>query len=131
MARVAFIGGPRTGKTTAALKLKAALTRHTDDLIGQLGWSESSQEVSTWFDEPGDDVVIEGVAVVRALRKWLLANPEGKPVDTIIHMGEPKVILSPGQAAMHLGHATIWGQVEPELRRRGVTILNHDEGTTD
>ena len=80
MTRVVIAGGPRTGKTTHANKLGAesgARVRHTDDLIGRLEWSAASQEVSQWFDEPGPWIV-EGVAVPRAVRKWLAAHPSKK-----------------------------------------------------
>lgn len=121
MTRIAIAGGPRTGKTTAASTLPGAAL-HTDDVM-RLGWSAASQEVSTWFDRPGD-VVVEGVAVPRALRKWLKRNPVGMPVETVVLLAYPYETLTPGQSRMTKGHATVWSEIEPQLRARGVEILN-------
>lgn len=124
MTRLVIVGGPRTGKTTLAAELVGTrgLTRvrHTDDLI-ELGWSEASQRIADeWLTEPGP-WIIEGVAAVRGLRKWLRANP-GRPCDRVVHLLTPKVFLTSGQAGMTKGHAKIWREVEPELRARGVEI---------
>jgi len=123
--RYALVGGPRTGKTSLS-RWVAAITGapevlHTDDLVGVLDWSDASAEAATWFDQEGP-LVVEGVAVVRALRKWLAAHPEGKPVDLVIHMLEPKVARNKGQEAMAKGVETVFRQIEPELRARGVRI---------
>lgn len=124
--QVLITGGPRTGKTTLADRLGAKLgipVRHTDDLVGQLSWSEASEEVAwSWLADPLP-FIIEGVSIPRALRKWLAANPEGKPADKIIYLSVPRAELSAGQAAMAKGVATVWREVAPELVRRGVEIV--------
>lgn len=124
--RILITGGPRTGKTTMAGKLGAELdipVRHTDDLVGQLSWSEASEEIAkVWLADPRP-VIIEGVALPRALRKWLAAHPEGKPADKIIYLSVPHVRLTDGQVAMTKGVATVWREVVPELLRRGVEIV--------
>jgi adenylate kinase family enzyme len=116
--RIAIAGGPRCGKTTLAAKLGDA--RHTDDVMS-LGWSEASAEVAAWFDAAGP-WIIEGVAVPRALRKWLASHPEGKPVDVVYWLGEPFVDLTKGQSAMDKGCSKVWREIEEELRSRGVAI---------
>jgi hypothetical protein len=118
--RILIAGGPRVGKSTlsefsaAKLGVKA---QHTDDTI-ELGWSEASLAVSKWFDKPGP-WVIEGVAIPRALRKWLAAN-EGKPCDLIFWSNLNKVERTPGQSSMAKGVDTVWTGILPELRTRGV-----------
>jgi dephospho-CoA kinase len=119
--RIIIVGSPRCGKTTMAEMLGMDLCvepRCTDSLIGE-GWSEASAQVATWFDEPGPWIV-EGVATARALRKWLKANP-GAPADLILLMIEPVVEQTPGQAAMGKGVLTVWNDVVPTLRARGLT----------
>lgn len=118
--RVCIIGGPRTGKTTLASTMESVL--HTDDLIGQFDWSGVSEHVATdWIARAGP-WVIEGVAVVRALRKWLAANATGKPCERIIVLTQPLVELSKGQAAMAKGHEKVWQEVRPMLEARGVMV---------
>jgi hypothetical protein len=129
--RICIAGGPRTGKTTLALDLyertridpdhdRVGVLRHTDDLI-DLGWSEASAAAAEWFREPGPWIV-EGVAVPRALRKWLAAN-EGKPCDVVYWLEEPHEELSPGQVAMAKGCATVFDEIRAELEARGVHIV--------
>jgi len=123
-ARVVLAGGPRTGKTTAADAIAARrglVARHTDDLIGRFKWSEDSAEVARWFDVEGP-WVIEGVAAVRALRKWLEARPAGRPCDRVLWMHRAKVARTAGQETMAKGAATVWSGVVRELRARGVLV---------
>jgi hypothetical protein len=118
--RTCIIGGPRTGKTTLSGTMSHVL--HTDDLIGQFDWSGASKHVATdWFARPGP-WVIEGVAVVRALRKWLAANADGVPCERVIVLTTPHVELSKGQASMAKGHEKVWQEVQPLLLARGVTV---------
>ncbi len=118
-----IIGGPNTGKTTLAKAMAGqpgVAARHTDDLI-PMGWSESSEAAAAWIDEPGDGV-IEGVAAVRALRKWLKANP-GKPLPAnIILLRHEFETSTPGQAAMAKGVWKVWDEIATEVRRRGARI---------
>lgn len=140
MTRIVITGGPRTGKTTLAAKLARGAVpfiphdgspaycdpgpgdcpiRHTDDLI-HLGWSEASEAASRWLDEPGP-WVIEGVAVSRALRKWRDAHPgEPPPVDRVIYLSDPHETLTPGQATMAKGVATVHAEIAEWLREHGV-----------
>lgn len=135
-ARVLIAGGPRTGKTTLALSLGSARgisVRHTDDLIVSHGWSEASLEVSRWFDEPGP-WIIEGVAVVRALRKWLERNPERErtPGDVLHWLGTPKTARTSGQTTMARGCETVLGGIRHQLEHIGVALkLDADEDDVD
>ena len=95
--------------------------RGTDDLMG-LGWSESSEAASHWFDEPGK-WLCEGVTMPRALRKWLARNSIGTPADLIIWLGEPVVARSRGQHVMALGCETVWNEIRGELLQCGQRII--------
>ncbi len=119
-------GGPKAGKTTLAASYDAGDidVRHTDDLIETHEWSGASATVAEWFNDAGPWIV-EGVAVPRALRKWMAAN-SGKPCDTAIWMPHAKAERTPGQAAMAKGCQTVWDSIKAELEARGVTILEND-----
>jgi hypothetical protein len=122
--RIIIIGGPRVGKSTLSRKLRDDLgisnLRGSDD-IKHLGWSDSSAEASKWFDEQGDWIV-EGVQMARALRKWLLTNPNA-PLDVdIVTLDTPFVELSPGQQSMTTGVQTVLRDIQPELDRRGARV---------
>lgn len=119
MSRIAITGPPRTGKSMLALALSD--DARSTDAFRELGWSEQSAAASEWFDEPGD-LVVEGVAVPRALRKWLAANPEGRPVDEIHFLDQPFEKLSDGQRRMGKGVRTVLAEIADELRERGVEI---------
>ncbi len=109
--RILITGAPRTGKTTLANSMGA--NRSTDEVM-DLGWSEASLEVSTWFDAPA--YIIEGVAIPRALRKWKANNPnQSPPVDKIIILTEPFEALNDGQMRMGKGMDTVWREIEPWL----------------
>ena len=117
--RIAIAGIPKSGKTTLANNLSDNAV-HTDDFI-HLGWSEQSLATSLLFDKPGP-LIIEGVTIPRALRKWLQHHPEGKPVDQAVFLNTPHIPLSPGQQNMAKGCRTVWLKILPELLRRGVII---------
>jgi len=120
---VVVAGGPRSGKTTLTETLAERTRRQafkSDDLIG-LGWSEASEAASAWFDAP-DPWICEGVAMPRALRKWLAAN-DGAPSDLAIWLNGEVEHRVPGQRAMTKGCETVWLEILPELERRGVEIL--------
>jgi adenylate kinase family enzyme len=123
--RIAIIGAPRAGKTTLALKLAAELgvpVRHSDDLIGEFDWSAASEHIATvWLPKPGP-WIIEGVAVVRALRKWLESHPTGSPCDKIIVLESPRVPLTSRQAGMAKSCATILDGIRGPLLERGVVF---------
>lgn len=124
--RICITGGPKTGKTTLATDLAApgVLLCHTDALI-DLGWSEASQFVADkWLGDQGESSwIVEGVAVPRALRKWLDAHPEGKPCDVACWLDGAHAELSKGQATMAKGCATVWREIFDQLVARGVRVL--------
>jgi leucyl-tRNA synthetase len=103
---------------------EAALVKTEIDLVLQVN-GKLRGEIDVAVDAPRE--VIEGVALVRALRKWLERNAAGKPCDRVIVLRTPKVELTPGQAAMAKGHEKIWREVEPQLRKRGVEIVEGDQ----
>lgn len=125
-ARVVVIGGPKAGKSTYAKGLGAAV-RCSDpkalggdaddrlDLPEGERWSAVSAEVAGWLDATGP-WTIEGVAVARALRKWMKAHPGvACPVDEVHVLGGARVALTPGQAAMAKGVATVLAEILPWL----------------
>jgi adenylate kinase family enzyme len=129
MSQIFIAGVPRAGKTTFGRQLAATLDvalRSTDDLIATHGWSEASAEVAKWFNAP-DGQVIEGVAVPRALRKWLAAYP-GRPADAVVWMPSPRLTLSEGQETMSRGCSTVFEEVRPELVKRGVRVVELHTG---
>jgi hypothetical protein len=110
--RVVITGWPTTGKTALANQMGGG--RSTDEAI-PLGWSEASQEVSTWFDEPGP-WIIEGMAVPRALRKWKERNPGSPPpIERMIYLQAPLTRLTPEQIAMGKGLDTVLDEIRPWL----------------
>jgi adenylate kinase family enzyme len=119
--RIAIVGVPRAGKTTLANLLSQVTgypILHTDDLM-DLGWSQVSDEVRARLaTEP--HLIVEGVAVVRGLRKALAAP--GAPVEQCIVLSTPRLPLTHGQRVMARGCATMWRAIEPELRWRGVQV---------
>ena len=120
--RIAIIGSPRAGKTTLADQLGSTLpcvVLHADDLM-PLGWSAASAEIARVLHTTSD-VIVEGVAVVRALRKALGACTCA-PVERCVVLERPREYLSRGQLAMARGCATVLAEIEPELVRRGVAM---------
>lgn len=125
MKRTLILGGPRTGKSTLAGELAAGRPVYrTDQLVGTHEWSAASDAVVKWFDTLPGDFVIEGVTVVRGLRKWLKLHPAGLPADEFIWLKSPRETLSPGQLSMYRGTLTIMDEIAPELERRGAVITH-------
>lgn len=119
MTRTLITGHPWTGKTELARSMSPAF-RDTDETI-PLGWSEGSAEVATWFNAPGPWVIC-GVAIPRALRKWLPTS-DAKPCDhVIVLVNEPFKRLNPGQLTMAKGHDKVWVEIAGPLIQRGVHI---------
>ena len=118
---IGITGGPNTGKTTLAQSMGGPCV-HTDDFIG-MGWSEASEHVASLF---GGNGLVEGVALPRALRKWLDANPNGRPLERLIVLSVPHVARNDGQERMAKGHDTVLNGILPELERRGVVIDRAD-----
>lgn len=123
--RLLITGGPKTGKTTLAKQLGAQHNipvRHTDELVRTHGWSEASDAVRGWLEEPGP-WIIEGVAVPRALRKWYAAHgEEGMPADHVVLLDQPKVKRTAAQDSMAKGINTVWEEVAPLLDGSGVPV---------
>lgn len=128
--RLVIAGGPRCGKTTRALELaeeKGLRALHSDDLIGTHQHGDDSAEVARWFSKPGPWVA-EGVTMARGLRKWLEQHQSGKPCDEIILMQRPVLQLTEGQARMLKACNTVFAQIEPALRVRGVRVVKQSAG---
>lgn len=120
--RTVIVGGPRTGKTTRALaEADGAAVIHTDHEILARDFAAQSEAVAHLLDQQSS-FVMEGVTAVRALRKCMRAHPDKKPCDRVIRLTEPHQPLTPGQASLAKGCDTVWREIEPELRRRGVVI---------
>lgn len=118
--KILIIGGPRSGKTTLANKLRDSLhlpVVHFDSHIKDYEWSELSEKISEWLDDEGPWIK-EGVSGVRGLRKWLRKNPEKLPDFEIHIMNEPKVEMTPGQARMHKAHSKILQECMDEIKSR-------------
>jgi len=123
--RVIIGGGPKAGKTTFANSFMGVAIKHTDSLMGKMNWSAVSEQIaSDWMQHEGP-WVIEGVAVVRAIRKWLKAHPEGKPCDILYYLNSPHVPLSTAQESMRKGCLSVWREIQDELTKRGVDIRHH------
>lgn len=124
--KVIITGGPGSGKTTLAKKLSTQFgieMKSTDDVMN-MDWHDQSAHVASWFNKE-TSLIIEGVASPRALRKWLLANPDksDKPADYIIHLKKSHKTLSTGQTGMTKSHNTVWKEIESELLKRNVKII--------
>ncbi|HEX5865103.1 MAG TPA: hypothetical protein VF014_12760, partial [Casimicrobiaceae bacterium] len=82
-----------------------------------------SHIASTWMDRDGC-WIIEGIATVRAIRKWLAAHP-GEPLDaTIVLLSEALEERTKEQEATAKGVATIWNGIVIEVLRRGARVIN-------
>lgn len=124
--RIAIAGGPMTGKTTLALRIaRGRKIIHTDHYI-HLGWSEASEAVADRLVFICGPLIVEGVAVPRALRKWLRSWSSGKPVDSLHILRRTYGSLSPGQERMAKGVNTVLSEILPELMRRGVEVRRSD-----
>lgn len=129
--KIAIAGAPRAGKTTLANRLAGEThtpraVSHTDD-FKHLPWSAQSFATAAALNQ---NEVIEGTTVARGLRKWLKANPVGKPVDTVFYLPTPRENLTAGQSSMAHGINTVMREIVPELRARGVTIAVLDAAGT-
>ena len=116
-------GGCRCGKTTLADvlgELHGLPVYHADELA-DLDWSAASDAFADVIAY-GRDGIYEGVATIRALRKLLRRTPPGRvpPCTSYLHLRLPFVALTPAQRAMNAAVDSIWRDVEPRLRARGV-----------
>lgn len=120
--RTCVTGGPHSGKTTRARELAGeSPIHHADELVRELEWSARSEHVAAMLSAPGP-WVLEGVVVVRALRKWLAAHADGKPCDRAILLTAAHQPLTDGQARLRKSVHTVWAEILPELVRRGVEV---------
>lgn len=129
MSQVMIIGAPLSGKSTYANTL--GLPTFCTDPVSTvrqrqpnvtympdgLGWDRQSSQIINWMLKNGD-WCIEGVAAVRALRKWNLLFPGVKPCDKIISFEDahPSMKRTVGQEAMAKGHTTIWNEVKDNFK---------------
>jgi hypothetical protein len=131
--RIVIGGYPNSGKTTLGNLLfltTGAELKKTDELLNTHGWSELSQAVSKWFDEPGD-WIIEGVATPRAIRKWRKANPDKRPpFQYFVYMTRNFEGYRPGQRAMANGADTVMAELWQWLVDNDVIIATFG-GTFD
>lgn len=129
-ARVCVAGGPRTGKSTLAVRASERYDMkclHGDSLVGSMEWSEVSEEISQWFEHLQGKWIIESVAMARAIRKWLQRNPGDKPFPAAVVLLEaPIQVQSKGQEAMMKGCQTVWESIELELIKRQTKIIKRD-----
>ncbi|HEY3498046.1 MAG TPA: hypothetical protein VGK73_25280 [Polyangiaceae bacterium] len=120
-------GGPRSGKSWLTDELKGQGHRiHDGEELRLAGYDlgpDASLAASRWLDEPGP-WICENIIMPRALRKWLLNNPDGAPADLVIWTNDRIERRAPGQESMAVGCATVWRGVVPLLREREVQILN-------
>ena len=66
--------------------------------------------------------IIEGVAVVRGLRKWVAGHDTGAPADVLFIGQTPRVERTSRQSAMGLGFDTIWSEIAADVLARGMTV---------
>lgn len=111
-ARVAVTGGPKTGKTTLCDGVRDAVPVYSTDEWLHLDWSEASQAVADSINKQTHPrLVVEGVAVPRALRK-------GMKADAVVYLDTPHVELSKGQRVMAAGLWTVlseWRAAHPDV----------------
>jgi hypothetical protein len=127
--RTVVAGGPRVGKTTLAEALArevGCVPRSTDELVGTVSFQAAGEQVASWLSPLGP-WVIEGCAVVRALRYWLAEHQADDllPCERIFWSTQAKAAQSPGQLRMAKGIETVWGQIESRLTTRGVLVLRY------
>lgn len=125
--RVAITGAPGAGKThrAALVAAKLKVTPTATDEFGDLPWSEQSERTAGLLGG-GGPWVIEGTTVARGLRKWLRANPEGKPCDVVVYMPRAREPQQGGRASMSKAVDTVMQEILHELRERGVEIKESD-----
>jgi hypothetical protein len=129
MSQIMIIGAPLCGKSTYAKTLglpvfctdpaSTVRERHSDVtyMPDGISWEAQSKQIINWMLKNGD-WCIEGVAAVRALRKWNQLFPGVPPCDKIISFSEahPAMKRTIGQEAMAKGHETIWNEVKESFK---------------
>lgn len=126
--RIIICGGPRTGKSTLAVRAGERYglpVKFGDSLVGTHDWSDASLEVSTWMDDPSS-WIIDGVVAVRAIRKWLNRNHMMSLGALVVFLRDPIQVQTDKQRSMSKAIETIWREIEPELIARGTKIIHRD-----
>lgn len=134
--RLCITGGPKTGKTTLALKLANPGAEgpldpslpsqipliHGDDYLS-LGWSESTDHLAVLL-QMSEPWIMEGVQIPRAIRKALKNDPDTKPCDKLILLVTRRDGEHPkqGQESMRKGIQTVLAEILPDLERLGVIV---------
>lgn len=117
--RVAFTGGPKTGKTTLA----GPTAIHTDMFVG-LPWENQADEVAYLLDRPSDELKIEGITVALGLRRWLQWHPKGKPVDVVNVLHQPIRELNDRQQILAERVCDVMKDIRHSLETRGVLVVD-------
>jgi adenylate kinase family enzyme len=131
--KILIIGGPGSGKSTYATNLSAKLglpvycsdpkslarTVHSGVtyLPEGLDWSQGSDYiVDNWLTKD-KACIIEGVAVVRALRKWKEMHST-MPCDKIVFITNksPSFNRSKGQDSMEKAIKSIWDEISTDYK---------------
>jgi hypothetical protein len=94
-----------------------SLVKHTEEgvtyLPEDLDWSECSQYVvDHWMNQPSGDICIEGIATVRALRKWLIQYGTLPSDFIVVYKDTQYGDLLDGQKRMGTGVETIWNDIK-------------------
>lgn len=134
--RYILVGPPRGGKSTFARALRAqgvptfcadpqSLVKQPEEGVTYLDaafaepgmWSAATDFIAASWLNMSPPWCIEGVALARALRKWLRDAPAGAlPAEHVVVFREPMARQSPGQQRMAKGVETAWSQVATRLR---------------
>jgi hypothetical protein len=126
----AVTGPPRSGKTTYATSNWFAVI-HTDDYL-RLPVSEQATMLAGILEAQrargeGTILCIEGTLVPRMLRKWLdfhAGEPTLKPLERLIVLKSGHFPTTERQDALWKGVASIIEQITPQLRQRGVEVID-------
>lgn len=108
--RIALTGPSGCGKTTLAKTISDRPVFYSDD-FKHLGWSEASEEIARRVNAQEGKLLVEGVAIARALRK-------GMKVDAVILLTKPKREQLPGQVSQGKGiHKVLneWRAANPNV----------------
>jgi hypothetical protein len=120
--KIVIGGGCRCGKSTLAEALgrEHGLPVYRADDLMHMGWSEASDAFADVIAY-GRDGIYEGVAAVRAMRK-LIKRMGSRPCTRYLHLTRAWTPLTPRQAGLNTAVETVWRDVAPKLRARGVIV---------
>ncbi len=100
--RIALTGGPSVGKTTLSGIVADRPVFHSDD-FKHYDWSQASAVMAAAVNLQPGPLVVEGVAVPRALRKGML-------IDAVVLLRKPRMKQATGQISMTKGIFTVLEQ---------------------